>query len=112
MNMAEYHNPFVSVEGTLAYLFRLHADLIMLNIIMLLAKVFVLCFIIIIIMINSFKAKVQNHSMIINFQVKSISIIIGSTGPVITWYRIDTEICSLARAYEVVVWLRAHVTPS
>ena len=29
--------------------------------------------------------------MIRNFQVKSISIGIGNTGPVITWYRINTK---------------------
>uniref|UniRef100_A0A671YC53 Voltage-dependent L-type calcium channel subunit alpha n=1 Tax=Sparus aurata TaxID=8175 RepID=A0A671YC53_SPAAU len=46
------------------------------------------------------KAKVQNHSMTRNFQVKSISISIcisnGNTGPVITWYQIDTKICIIA----------------
>ena len=39
--------------------------------------------------------------MIRNFQVKSISIGIGIgyTGPVITWYQIDTKICSIAHPY-------------
>ena len=43
--------------------------------------------------------KVQNHSMIGNFYRKriSISISIGNTGSVITFYRIDTKICSIAR---------------
>ena len=39
--------------------------------------------------------------MIWNFQVKSISI--NSTGPVITWYLIDTKICSIAHPYSFLV---------
>ena len=81
----------------------------MLNIIILLAKMFVLCFIIIIIMIKSIKAKVKNQSMISNFQRKSIrfGIGIGNTGTVITWYRIDSKICSIAHPY----FLRMHRKP-
>ena len=71
----------------------------MLNIIFLLAKVFILCFIIVIIMITSLKAKVQNHLKISNFQVKSIGIGIGNTGPVITWYLINTKIRCIALLY-------------
>ena len=39
--------------------------------------------------------------MIRNFQVKSISIgiVIGHTDPVITWYRTNTKICSIAHPY-------------
>ncbi len=31
----------------------------------------------------------------------SIGIGIGDTGPVFTWYRIDTKICSIAHPYSV-----------
>ena len=40
--------------------------------------------------------------MIRNFQVKSVSIHISNTGPVITWYWIDTNICSIAQPQFVV----------
>ena len=57
----------------------------------------------------------HNHdpSMISNFQAKpiSISIGIGNTGPVITWYRSNTKICSIAQPWAGMQQIRRATDP-